>query len=423
MKKRKTKAIRKKHRKNLITLLIGAIILLTVSFILFMIAKPNGTTQKSDISDRQKRFENLTASFDDGEMRGIWIATVSNINYPSSKGLSSDTLKNELDSVVSFCEQNSLNSIMFQVRPCSDALYKSDIFPQSAYVSGTQGVYADGDFDSLLYLCEKAHEHNILVFAWVNPLRVSTNENAVLSADNPASIHPEWCVKYGTKTWYNPGLPEVRKLISDGVREIVTGWDVDGIIFDDYFYPYPEDSLEFDDENTYQKYGNGMDKDDWRRENINSIIKDCYTTVHDSRENCWFGVAPFGIWSNDNGTNGGSATRGLDAYSDIYCDSLKWINEGYIDFISPQIYWSFETTAAPYATLVDWWKNAVDGKYVALYVSHAAYRASEWDTDEMSKQITYARESGCNGSIFYGYSAVFSNENGVLDAIASVYSE
>lgn len=356
----------------------------------------------------------------DSEMRGIWIASVSNINYPSAKSLSHDALANELDGIISLCEENGINTVLFQVRPCSDALYNSDIFPVSEYLSGKQGDPADGGFDPLDYICGAAHEKNILVFAWINPLRIAANKNAALSENNPASLHPEWCVEYGNKLWYDPGIPGVRDLVAAGVSEVVKGYSVDGVVFDDYFYPYPEDGAVFDDSASYAEYGGDTPLADWRRENINSIIRSCYEAVRSAGTGAWFGVSPFGIWSNGNGINGGSDTRGLDAYEEIYCDALAWIKGGYVDFISPQIYWDFGSGAAPYATLVDWWKNAVRGTNVQLYISHAAYKAADWDPSEIPEQIKYARSAECDGSIFYGYKAIAGNENGVLDAIAAM---
>lgn len=411
---------RRKSRSSALPVIIGALVLMILFALVALIVIPESKNDPQiPASEPDRSLRNFLGK--DGEMRGVWIATVSNINFPSAQGLSKDTLQSELDSILALCKEEGLNTVLFQARPCSDALYDSHLFPTSKYLSGTQGEAADGNFDPLGYLTEKAHAMNIAVFAWINPLRVTTNSKAVLSPDNPASLHPEWCIEYGGKTWYDPGIPEVRKLVADGVYEVVTGYDVDGVIFDDYFYPYPEDGLTFDDDNSYEKYGGDKKLGDWRRENVNDMIRQCHEAVRKADTGAWFGVSPFGIWQNDSGFNGGSDTHGLNAYTDIYCDALEWIESGTVDFISPQIYWNFESAPAPYATLVDWWKNAVDGTPVQLYISHAAYRVSEWDKDEMTKQIEYAREKGCHGSIFYGYKAITDNENGVMDAIAKVY--
>ncbi|MDD6265727.1 MAG: family 10 glycosylhydrolase [Clostridia bacterium] len=417
----------KKLKFKVLPVLFGAAVILLVAIIMLIVIISGGNERVKNGKDTaitsNDKINYIKQIIPDGEMKGIWIASVGNINYPSQKGLSADMLRNELDAIVAMCKENSLNTILFQVRPCSDALYSSSVFPSSVYVSGKQGIKPDGDFDSLEYLVNKAHENDIIVFAWVNPLRVTTSENTVLSPDNPASLHPEWCISYGDKVYYDPALPEVQALISKGVCEIVSGYSVDGIVFDDYFYPYPIDGIEFDDSASYSLYGKGKDKDEWRRSNINSIIKSCYEEIKKQRKDCLFGVSPFGIWSNDNGVNGGSNTRGLSAYSEIFCDALSWIDGGYIDFISPQIYWDFNSVAAPYAELVDWWKEKTENSGVALFISHGAYKASEWNSEEITRQIEYAKEKNCDGSIFYGYSAITSNENGVLDAIASAYDE
>ncbi|MBR6514057.1 MAG: family 10 glycosylhydrolase [Clostridia bacterium] len=363
----------------------------------------------------------------DGEIRALWIATVANINFPSKPGLSSEELKAELDSILSLALENSINTVILQVRPSSDALYSSELFPSSEFLCTEQG--AELPLDVLDHLTAEAHKLNIAVCAWVNPLRVSTSMNssegkaALLCEDNPAYIHPEYCVSYNGELYYNPGLPEVRTLIADGVKEIAENYPVDAILFDDYFYPYPTSTAEYDDSLTYAKHGGEMSLEDWRRENVNQMISASYQAVKSVAPQCFFGVSPFGIWSNNDGSNGGSDTEGLSAYSAIYCDAKAWIEGGYIDFISPQLYWSFDTEAAPYAILCDWWDSALEGSDIPLIVSHAAYRTEEWDSPrEITEQVEYARtKKSYLGSAFYGYSSIKANTGGVADCLKEVY--
>lgn len=378
----------------------------------------------------------------DSEVRGVYIATVTNINFPSKPGLSADELRAELDDIIKTTLDANLNAIYFQVRPASDALYKSDIFPTSVYLTGEQGKSPDGDFDPLGYLVKAAHELGIKVHAWVNPLRVTvgsqsnpkTDTNA-LAENNPARLHPEYTVAYADgRLYYNAGMPEARALVADGVREIVEKYDVDGVIFDDYFYPYPVNTkvngktvqAVFDDAEAYAKYGDGKPLDDWRRSNINAMIEGCYDAVKSVRADCEFGVAPFGIWQNDDGKNGGSATTGFESYKSIYCDPVAWVEGGYVDYLAPQIYWRFTTSAAKYDVLVRWWNTLLDGTGVDLLISHGVYNYETWDSpsDELRNQVEFARaEVSCKGSLLYGYAALKANTEGLLDETREVFSE
>lgn len=369
----------------------------------------------------------------DSEVRGVWIASVYNIDYPSRTDLSADELKAELDSILDTCEKNRLNTVFFQVRPSCDALYESEMFPVSTYIS-TNGELT---FDPLGYLVTEAHQRNIYVHAWVNPLRVTMNSHDIDSLDDksPARQHPEWTVAYDDgKLYLNAGIPEVCTLISDGVREIVSKYDVDGVVFDDYFYPYPvyDDSgkrIEFDDAEEYKKYGAGFDNiADWRRDNINKIIKNVYETVHETDPECVFGVSPFAIWQNNDGKNGGSDTNGFEGYNSLYCDALAWIEGGYIDYISPQIYWTFDNANSAFDVITRWWNTALDGSGVKLYVSHASYRYEDgnWENPagQLSEQVSFARsEKAYRGSIFYGYDEINRNINGASDDIVASFRD
>ncbi|MBQ4605929.1 MAG: family 10 glycosylhydrolase, partial [Clostridia bacterium] len=264
------------------------------------------------------------------EVRGVWIASVFNIDYPSAAGLDAAALQAEIDSIIATCLETGLNTIFFQVRPTCDALYKSELFPVSSFLS-TDGTLP---FDPLDYIVKEAHKNNIFVHAWVNPLRVTMNSTDVnsLPETSPARMHPEWTVPYvDGKLYLNAGIPEVRKLVADGVREIVAGYDVDGIVFDDYFYPYPANNADgtaavFDDAEEFAAYGAEYeDRAAWRRANINDLIAQVYDAVHTTDPDCVFGVSPFGIWQNDNGKNGGSATNGLEGYHALHCDALAWV--------------------------------------------------------------------------------------------------
>lgn len=368
------------------------------------------------------------------EVRGVYIASVYNIDFPSRPDLSTTALKAELNDILDTAADAGLNTVYFQVRPTADALYDSDIFP----VSETLFTNGKLSFDPLAYLIEQAHKRNIFVHAWVNPLRVTAGsaakpktDIASLPAGSPAAAHPEWTVAYADgKLYFDAGYPEVRQLVADGVAEIVRNYNVDGILFDDYFYPYPVSengvTVGFDDSASYALYGGDMSRGDWRRQNINQMIELVHDTVKGISENVRFGVAPFGIWQNDDGKNGGSATRGLESYSAIYCDPVAWAKGGYIDYLAPQIYWRFSTTVAPYGELVRFWNRMLDGTGVDLVISHAAYNYDEWTepAGEMSEQVQFARsELTYRGSIFYGYDEIRRNLHTLADELSAVYAD
>lgn len=369
------------------------------------------------------------------EVRGVWIASVYNINFPSAPDLSADKLKSEMDSIIDRTLSLGLNTVFFQVHPASDALYKSKLFPVSKYLS------SDGKLtlDPLEYMSRECRKRGVSLIAWVNPLRVSVSkydsaESALAALDDASPAKDSaLSVFYGDgKLYLNCGKAEVRDLVADAVGEIISGYDIDGVVFDDYFYPYPVTGAdgsvcEFADSTDYAVSGTSLSIDDWRRENVNLMIRECYERVKSAGESKLFGVAPFGVWQNDNGTNGGSATSGMEAYSSLYCDALAWVKGGYVDFLSPQLYWAMESSTAPFDTLAEWWNRALDGSGVKLIISHGVYRYDDgWDEPqgELCDQISHARRLLCyRGSVLYGYAALTANSNGAADDAAFAFSD
>ena len=419
---------------------LSALLVLGASALIFPMLSSGGSSVVTEPPMTEESAAEVTVPMpEEGEeVRGIYIASVMNINFPSKKGLTADELRGELDAIIANTRAANLNTIYFQVRPSADALYESDIFPVSEYLTGTQGSPLPDGFDPLAYLIENANKNGISVHAWVNPLRVTVgsatapqHNTETLAEGHPARIHPEYTVAYADgRLYFDCGIPEVRTLIASGVAELVRNYGIDGVIFDDYFYPYPVSEgktnmlAEFNDAATYEKYGNGVDKDSWRRDNVNKMIEVCYNTVKAIKPDCQFGVAPFGIWKNNDGTNGGSDTAGLESYSAIYCDPIAWINGGYIDYIAPQLYWRFTTSVARYDTLVRWWNTAVDGTDVDLLISHGVYNYDTWENpeDELRCQVQFARsELGYRGSILYGYASLIANTHGLLDETKEVF--
>ncbi len=347
------------------------------------------------------------------QIRGVWVASVLNLDYPKSQARDDDLLKAYALDVLDRAEQVGFNAVFLQVRPTADALYKSDIFPWSVYLTGTAGVAPKNDFDPLQFWVEEAHKRDIELHAWINPYRITKRLKddpeptiAALPENHPARLHPEWVVSHGKgDLYFNPALPEVQDLIARGVAEVVQNYDVDGIHFDDYFYP----GTDFDDAAAYQLYGDGIDLGDWRRANVNAMVRKVYQTVKSIDRDVQFGISPFGIWANQGSLQSGSATRGNQSYFSHYADSLAWIDEGIIDYIAPQIYWHIGFDIADYSTLVDWWVDKVRGSAVDLIIGQAAYRvdnakqSSPWQGyDQLFRQLAYnMTKPEIAGSIFF----------------------
>ncbi len=362
----------------------------------------------------------------DSEIRGVWIASVYNIDFPSAPDLGADALRAEIDAILDNCARLSLNTVFFQVRPSCDALYKSDIFPVSRFLSTT----GEMTLDPLGYMLESAHRREIFVYAWVNPLRASTAYSA--DPELPDGVTDGMTVEYDGKLVLNAGEPDARDFVARGIGEIVKNYDVDGIVFDDYFYPYPVygddgSKIPFDDAAAYEKYGGGESLSDFRRRSVNELVKACSDAVKAADPDCVFGVSPFGVWRNTE-ESGGAGTAGFEAYDELFCDAVAWVRGGYVDFLCPQIYWQRTTPGTPYDLLVRWWNAKLGAGDVDLLISHAAYRYEEGDwsdpSGEMKAQVEYARDMMTyRGSVFYGYEELKNDVSGIDGELTSVFGD
>ena len=334
-------------------------------------------TDGNDGKDNEKNGAN------NKKMCGMWVATVSNIDFPSDTGLGEDKLKSEIDNIVNDASEYGVNAIFLQVRPKSDAIYKSDIFPSSSVVVEKQGDRLP--FDILSYFIEAAHKNNIELHAWINPYRINNSSSSekghdlsLLAYNNPARLHQDWVVKHkfesGGKTmyamYYNPGLPQVRNLILDGIIELVENYDIDGVHMDDYFYPY-DNASGFDDSEAYEKYGGSLDIGDWRRSNNDKLVEEIHNYISACGKNISFGISPCGVWakktsSMPEGTEGIGNT--IQAYYDIYADTRKWVINKWVDYICPQVYWQIDHSKAPFKPIVDWWDDLCGTAEAALYI-------------------------------------------------------
>jgi uncharacterized lipoprotein YddW (UPF0748 family)/N-acetylmuramoyl-L-alanine amidase len=378
--------------RTIITLIIFSMMLPT-----FMIFGEPNTSEKTDL-------------------RGVWVSTVVNIDYPIKATTDVAVLKSEALQILDNAKDMGMNAVFLQVRPSSDAIYKSKYFPWSKYLTGTQGLAPADNFDPLEFWITEAHIRGIELHAWLNPYRaLRKNDNgpahdfASLSDNNPAKLHPEWIVKHTDgNLYYDPGIPEVRKLVIDGIKEIVENYDVDGIHFDDYFYP----GMSFADAATYKKYGKGFTNiNDWRRSNVDILIRDLSKAIKAASSDVSFGISPFGIWANKAGNPLGSDTKGNQSFSSHYADTRKWVKEGWLDYIAPQIYWNVGYTVADYSKIVAWWEDVVKDTGVKLYIGQAAYKSNNgtlgnawYGVAEIEKQLQInAKSKEVDGSIFFSY--------------------
>jgi uncharacterized lipoprotein YddW (UPF0748 family) len=346
----------------------------------------------------------------------VWVPTVLSLNYPSQKTTDPARLQSDATDILDRAKDLGFNAVFLQVRPAADSFYKSDIFPWSKYLTGMQGLEPDGGFDPLAFFIQGARARGMQLHAWVNPYRVTAEADdfASLSATHPARLHPEWTVAHTDgKIYWNPGVPEAQKLIIDGVKEILSRYDVDGVHIDDYFYP----SRDFDDGAAYAAYGAGKTLDEWRYANTESMVRGLYEAVHASGKAVVFGVSPMGIWANKSSDPRGSDTKGGEGYIQRYADALGWVKKGVVDYIAPQIYWNIGYEIAEYKTLVDWWSEVTAGTGVKLYIGQAAYRAGNAAADspwhgagEIGRQVEFNRsKAAVSGYIMYSFGSFTGN--------------
>ncbi|MFJ7932916.1 family 10 glycosylhydrolase [Sporosarcina sp. NPDC096371] len=339
------------------------------------------------------------------EMRAAWIATVTNIDMKAgmTKAQYTTWVRQTLDQL----KADQFNAVIYQVKPTNDAFYPSKLAPWSSYITGKkQGT--DPGYDPLLIMTEEAHNRGMELHAWVNPYRVTMPGQALssLAPDNVARTNPEWVVKYGKQYYLNPGLPEVQDYLLATVKELVANYDIDAVHMDDYFYPYKIKNEAFPDQAAFKQYGTSYKKiDDWRRNNVNQLVKNIYSTIKETKSHVQFGISPFGVWRNKSLDPTGSDTKaGVNNYDDLYADTRQWMKDGSIDYITPQIYWSKTLSVAKYTTLVDWWSREVatyaNVHPINLYIGMADYKVGSdsdkaWNNKmELPNQVITNRADG-----------------------------
>ncbi|GAA1009535.1 glycosyl hydrolase [Acrocarpospora pleiomorpha] len=358
---------------------------------------------------------------DKRQLRGMWITTVHNLDWPSKTGLSPDRQRSEYVKLLDTAVKRKFNAVFLQVRPASDAVYRSSLEPWSKFLTGTAGK--DPGWDPLPFLVDEAHKRGLEFHAWFNPYRAAYDDKtAKLPAGHPARVHPEWTVKHEGRLYYNPGLPQVRDHVTRVIKDVVRRYDVDGVHFDDYFYPYPGSGAKFADSAAFRKYGDGKTLANWRRSNVNKLVAQVSKAVRETKPYVKFGISPFGIWRNKSDDPNGSNTRGMSAYDQIYADPKAWIKAGSVDYLTPQLYWPRGLAIADYKVLVPWWAKAVRGTGVDLYIGQALYQVGTegaWSkAGEMPAHLALNQKfPEVKGDVYFSASQVRGNPLKVMDRL------
>jgi len=340
-------------------------------------------------------------------MEAVWMATVFNIDFPGTKN-DITAQKNEYIEKLDKMKAIGINTVVVQVRPKADALYKSDINPWSDVLTGIQGK--DPGYDPLAFMIEETHKRDMAFHAWLNPFRITTSgtDLSTLSENHPARLNPNWVISYNNSLYYNPELQEVKNHIIFTVEEIIRNYKVDAIHFDDYFYPsnYPLPQGE-------EKDGSVANS---RIQHINDMVQGVSAAIKSINSNVLFGISPMGIWKNNISDPTGSETSGSQSYYTVYADTRTWIKSQWIDYVVPQIYWETGNKAADYETLVKWWSNEVKGTNVDLYIGHGIYKDAV--VNEIDKQLRINQKySEVNGSFYYGMKNLLANTAGCIEKI------
>jgi uncharacterized lipoprotein YddW (UPF0748 family) len=360
------------------------------------------------------------------EFRAVWIATVDNIDWPTKGNYNSDSQKIEFIKILDMHKRNGMNAVIVQIRPATDAFYPSSYEPWSEWLTGKQGQPPFPYYDPLQFMIDETHKRGMEFHAWCNPYRaVFRNGFSSISSSHITKIHPEWFLNYGDTKYFDPGNKDVQQYVTNVIRDIVKRYDVDAIHFDDYFYPYRIAGKEFPDNDSYTKYGNGLNKEDWRRSNVDSIIVMLSKIIKEEKKYCKFGISPFSVWRNIDKDSTGSHTRaGQTNYDDLYANVVLWLKNGWIDYVAPQLYFEFTHRAVPYDSILNWWANHSYGKH--CYVGLAMYRANSnaaWrDKTLLPREIQELRNyPQVQGEIYFSSKSFDKNPNGWNDSLQNNY--
>lgn len=354
------------------------------------------------------------------EFRAVWVATVQNLDWPSKQTLSPAQQRAELVRIFDLASELKLNAIVLQVRPQSDALYASTIEPWSEYLTGRMGRPPEPFYDPLEFAVSEAHNRGLELHAWFNPYRALVNRNSPAVAPNHITrTHPNWIRSYGPYALLDPGEPDAPGYISSVVRDVVSRYDIDGVHFDDYFYPYPDEhATPFPDDSTWNNYqgsGGQLGRADWRRQNVNELVQHVAAEIKSVRAFVKFGISPFGIWRSDQPVG----TRGLSAFDELFADSRKWLREGWVDYLTPQLYWRIAEPHHGYASLLRWWiAQKVEERHVWAGNAVSKINVTTFSAAEIVEQIKQSRAaSAASGNVYFSASAFVHNLRGINEAL------
>lgn len=361
------------------------------------------------------------------EFRGVWVATVDNIDWPMRGDTNPVTQKADFITLLDMHKKNGMNAVIVQVRPAADAFYPSPYEPWSQWLNGIQGKAPFPFYDPLEFMIEETHKRGMEFHAWLNPYRAVFNINhSSIASTHIIKQKPEWFLTYGGKKYFDPASKDAQKFVVDVVRDIVKRYDVDAIHMDDYFYPYRIAGQEFPDAASYRKNTNGLNKEDWRRSNTDSIIKKLFVAIRQEKPWVQFGISPFSVWRNaDRDSRGSDSKGGQTNYDDLYADILLWLEKGWIDYVAPQLYLEIGHSKIAYEKLLDWWSKNSYGKHV--YIGHGIYRVNEnssaWkNPNELPNQIKLIRNTpNIQGSIYFSSKSFNNNPNGWNDSLQNNY--
>lgn len=358
------------------------------------------------------------------ELRGVWVATVQNIDWPSARNYNGFKQKDEFISLIKSHQETGFNAVFVQVRTAADAFYAKSSEPWTSFLSGLQGQAPTPYYDPMEFMIQESHARGMEFHAWLNLNRATISNKSLLSSDHIARKHPEWLLAYNGQHILNFGIPQVRNYITDLVRNLVKNYDIDGIHFDDYFYPYPVKNSQLKDEKTYQEF-KLLDENiaDWRRRNVNLLIKQISEVIKETKPKVKFGISPFGIWKHQSvdDENGSPTKNGLQSYKDLYADTDLWIKSNWVDYLAPQLYWPLNHRVAPFEPLANWWNSHSYQR--PIYIGYAAYHLNTtWTSVELSKQLQLARSlNKVNGAIYFSSNLLTSNAKGWRDTLRKSY--
>ena len=361
------------------------------------------------------------------EFRAVWIATVDNIDWPARDTRNPESQRADFIRLLDMHQRNGMNAVIVQVRPAADAFYPSQYEPWSQWLTGVQGQPPSPFYDPLQFMIEESHKRGMEFHAWLNPYRANFNiGSASIASNHITRIHPEWFLTYGDKKYFDPANKDAQQFVVNVVRDIVKRYDIDAIHMDDYFYPYRIAGKEFPDAAAYSRAGTKLDKEDWRRSNVDSIIRKLSKAIKEEKKTVRFGISPFSVWRNkDKDPRGSDSKAAQTNYDDLYANILLWLEKGWIDYVAPQLYLEIGHDKIAYEKLLAWWSRNSYGRHI--YIGHGIYRADEkgaaWkNPTELPNQIKLLRRyPNIQGSIYFSSKSFNRNPNGWNDSLKDNY--